>query len=92
MNKQDFVEKVAIRANMSKVDAKNAVESVLAEIQDSLVNGDGVSFIGFGSFVTSKRAARTARVPGTDKTVELEATTVAKFKVGKSLKTAVSGK
>ena len=48
--------------------------------------------LGFGTFSTADRAARTAKVPGTDRTVNVPATTVAKFKVGKSLKEAVSGK
>jgi DNA-binding protein HU-beta len=55
-----------------------------------LVKGDSVSFIGFGTFSTAKRAARTAKVPGTDRTVDVAATTVAKFKVGKALKDAVA--
>ncbi|RXJ98704.1 hypothetical protein CRV02_13055 [Arcobacter sp. CECT 8989] len=51
---------------------------------------DSISFIGFGTFSTAARAARTAKVPGTDKTVQVAATTVAKFKVGKALKEAVA--
>ena len=42
--------------------------------------------------VRAARAARTAKVPGTDKTVNVPATTVAKFKVGKALKEAVAKK
>ncbi len=46
--------------------------------------------MGLGTFSTAGRAAREARVPGTDKTVKVAATTVAKFKVGKALKEAVA--
>ncbi|MDX4013244.1 HU family DNA-binding protein, partial [Aliarcobacter skirrowii] len=49
-----------------------------------------VAFVGFGTFSTAARAARVAKVPGTDKTVNVPATTVAKFKVGKALKEAVA--
>ena len=59
-------------------------------IPEALVKKDSVSFIGFGTFSTAPRAAREARVPGTDKTVNVPATTVAKFKVGKALKEAVA--
>jgi DNA-binding protein HU-beta len=62
----------------------------LVPITEALVKGDAVSFIGFGTFSTASRAARTAKVPGTDRTVNVAATTVAKFKVGKALKDAVA--
>ncbi len=90
MNKQEFIDAVADRAGLTKKDAKSAVDAVLDTITETLVKGDSVSFIGFGTFATAARAARTAKVPGTDKTVDVAATTVAKFKVGKSLKQAIS--
>ena len=49
-----------------------------------------MALLGFGTFSTASREARTAKVPGTDKTVNVPATTVAKFKVGKALKDAVA--
>ena len=92
MNKAEFIDAVAAKAGLSKKDAKGAVDAVLETITESLVQKESVSFIGFGTFTTADRAARTAKVPGTDKTVDVPATTVAKFKVGKALKEAVSGK
>lgn len=92
MNKAEFIDAVAAKAGLSKKDAKNAVDAVLETVTETLVKRDSVSFIGFGTFTTSDRAARTAKVPGTDKTVDVPATTVAKFKVGKALKEAVAGK
>ena len=92
MNKAEFIDAVAAKAGLSKKDAKGAVDAVLDTITESLVKKEAVSFIGFGTFTVSERAARTAKVPGTDKTVDVPATTVAKFKVGKALKEAVSGK
>ena len=92
MNKAEFIDAVAAKAGLSKKDAKGAVDAVLETITESLVKKESVSFIGFGTFATADRAARTAKVPGTDKTVDVPATTVAKFKVGKALKEAVSGK
>ncbi len=90
MNKAEFIDAVAAKAGLSKKDAKGAVDAVLDTITESLVKGDSVSFIGFGTFTTAARAARTAKVPGTSRTVEVPATTVAKFKVGKALKDAVA--
>ncbi|AXX92575.1 DNA-binding protein [Malaciobacter molluscorum LMG 25693] len=92
MNKAEFIDAVATKAGLSKKDAKNAVDAVLDTITETLVKKDSVSFIGFGTFTTSERAERTAKVPGTDRTVKVPATTVAKFKVGKALKEAVAAK
>jgi len=92
MNKAEFIDAVAAKAGLSKKDTKGTVDAVLETITETLVKGENVSFIGFGTFSTAARAARTAKVPGTDRTVDVPATTVAKFKVGKALKDAVSGK
>jgi DNA-binding protein HU-beta len=51
-----------------------------------------VSFIGFGAFTVTDRAARITKVPGTAQSVEVSASKVVKFKVGKKLKNLVSGK
>ena len=90
MNKTEFIDEVAVKTGLSKKDAKGEVDAVLEVITEALVKKDSVSFIGFGTFSTAERAARVAKVPGTDKTVNVPATTVAKFKVGKSLKEVVS--
>ena len=69
----------------------NKSEFIYAVAEKSgLTKKDSVSFLGFGTFTTASREARIARVPGTDKTVNVPATTVAKFKVGKALKEAVA--
>ncbi|WP_418180540.1 HU family DNA-binding protein [Aliarcobacter lanthieri] len=90
MNKAEFIDAVAAKVGLSKKDTKVAVDTVLETITEALAKKDSVSFIGFGTFATAERAARVAKVPGTTRTVNVPATTVAKFKVGKSLKEAVS--
>ena len=90
MNKSEFISAVAEKAGLTQKDAKGAVDAVLETITEVLVKKDSVAFVGFGTFSTAERAARVAKVPGTDKTVNVPATTVAKFKVGKALKEAVA--
>ena len=90
MNKSEFIDAVAEKSGLTKKDSKAAVDAVLDTLTESLAKKDSVSFLGFGTFTTASREARTARVPGTDKTVNVPATTVAKFKVGKALKEAVA--
>ena len=90
MTKTEIIDAVAAKAGLSKKDSKSAVDAVLETITEALVKKDSVAFVGFGTFSTANRAARVAKVPGTDKTVNVPATTVAKFKVGKALKEAVA--
>ena len=92
MKKAEFIDAVAAKTGLSKKDTANTLEAMLETIQGVLVKKGSISFIGFGTFSTSERAERTARVPGTDKVVKVPATTAVKFKVGKKLKDAVAGK
>jgi DNA-binding protein HU-beta len=92
MKKAEFIDAVASKAELSKKDVNAVIDAALETITEALKSGKSVSFIGFGSFSTVERAARTARVPGTDKVVDVPATTAVKFKVGKQLKDAVAGK
>jgi len=92
MKKAEFIDAVASKAELSKKDVNSVIEAAIETITEALKDGKSVSFIGFGSFTTVDRAARTARVPGTDKVVDVPATKAVKFKVGKQLKDAVAGK
>lgn len=90
MNKNEFIDEMATKTGLTKKDCATALNSTLEIITEQLSKGEQIGFIGFGTFSVAKRAARTAKVPGTDKTVEVAETTVAKFKVGKALKEAVA--
>ena len=92
MNKTELVSVVANEVGLSKKDVTSVVESVLSTIGNTLLKKENVALIGFGTFSTADRAARVAKVPGTGKEVQVAATTVAKFKVGKSLKELVANK
>ena len=70
--------------------SKLPVDAILDTLTETLSKKESVAFLGFGTFSTASRDARVSRVPGTDKTVNVPATTVAKFKVGKALKDAVA--
>ena len=91
MNKQQFITAVASKAGTTKKDTGAVVDAVLATITETLANGESVAFVGFGTFSTSDRAAREGRNPSTGAAMQIAATTVAKFKPGKSLKDKVAG-
>jgi DNA-binding protein HU-beta len=86
VNKTDLVNKVAEKAGLKKKDAELAVNSVFEVIEEALANGEKVQVIGFGTFETRTRAARTGRNPQTGETITIPASTVPAFKPGNKLK------
>jgi len=88
--KSDLVESVAIITGVSKAEANRAVDAVFTTITDNLAKGEEVRLTGFGSFRTAKRAARQGRNPQTGQTINIPASTQAKFKAGESLKNAIN--
>lgn len=89
MNKTEFIDAVASKAELTKKDAAAALDATLETITEALSKGDSVQFIGFGTFSTSKRAAREGVNPSTGAKIQIAETTAAKFKVGSKLKEAV---
>ncbi|MGB0882246.1 MAG: HU family DNA-binding protein [Vicingaceae bacterium] len=90
MNKAELIDAMASDANLSKADAKRALESLTSNVTSALKKGDKVALIGFGTFSISARAARTGRNPQTGATIKIAAKKVAKFKAGSALSNAVN--
>ena len=92
MNKAELIEAVAKEADLSKAAAGSAIDAVTAAITKAVAKGDTVTMVGFGTFSSSKRAARLGRNPATGKELKIAATTVPKFKAGATFKAAVAKK
>ncbi|MEE3481152.1 MAG: HU family DNA-binding protein [Lachnospiraceae bacterium] len=92
MNKAEFVEAIAKETGLSKKDAAAAVDAYTSVVTKALKKKDKVTLIGFGTFETTKRAARTGRNPQTGKEIKIAASTAPKFRPGKALKDAVNKK
>ena len=92
MNKAELVEAMAVKAGISKPTADKAIKAFIEVVSDELQNGGKVQLVGFGTFETSKRAARTGRNPLTGATTKIAACTAPKFKAGKMLKDKVNTK
>lgn len=90
MNKTELVDFIANEAGITKAQANKSVDAFVAAVTKTLAKGDKVSLIGFGTFETRKRAARTGRNPQTGKTIKIAASTTPAFKAGKKLKDAVN--
>lgn len=85
MNKSDLISKVAESADLTKVQAKVAIDSYHEAIAGALKAGERVELVGFGTFSVLARAARTGRNPKTGEELQIKAKNVAKFKPGKAL-------
>ena len=92
MNKSELVEAAAKEADISKAAAEKALSATIAAIVKAVAKGDTVTLVGFGTFKSSKRAARTGRNPQTGKEIKIAATTVPRFTAGAGFKSAVAGK
>lgn len=85
MNKRDLINEIAAKAELSKVDAKKALDAVLESISQALANDDKVALIGFGTFSVTEKGARTGINPQTKQKIEIPARKVVKFKPGADL-------
>lgn len=89
MNKQDVVAKIAVETGLTKAATGSAVDAFLSAITGALKKGQSVAFVGFGTFKTSVRKARTGRNPRTGAEVKIPKRRVVRFTAGKALKAAV---
>ncbi|MGG3125146.1 HU family DNA-binding protein [Priestia megaterium] len=89
MNKTELVDAVATQAELSKQDAKKAVEALFETISNTLANEEKIQLVGFGTFEVRERAERTGRNPQTGKQITIPASKAPAFKPGKELKEAV---
>ena len=90
MKKVELIEAVATKAGLTKADAGRALDATIEAITGALAKGDKVPLVGFGTFATSKRAARVGRNPQTGAEVKIPARTAVTFKAGSALKDAVN--
>ena len=92
MNKAELIDALANRLG-DKRTATQALDAVLAEVQNAVTKGDRVAITGFGVFEKRVRAARTARNPRTGEAVKVKKTSVPAFRAGASFRDMVaSGK
>ena len=90
MKKADLVAKMAADAGITKAQAEKALAAFMTATEAALKAGDKVTLVGFGTFSTISRKARTGRNPQTGATIEIAASSVPKFTAGATLKAAVN--
>ena len=90
MTKQTLIEAIAAKSGLTKADSSRALEAFMTTVAETLKKGDKISLTGFGTFQTTKRAAREGRNPRTGEVVKIAARKSVSFKAGSKLKEAVN--
>ncbi len=85
MNKTDLINEIAAKANLTKADAKAALDATLESIAQALVNDDKVQLIGFGTFAMVEKPERQGINPRTKEKITIAARKVCKFKPADTL-------
>ena len=86
MTKAELIDAVAAAAGVTKADAERTVGAFFDIVVSQAKKGEKVAWPGFGSFSTSKSAARTGRNPQTGAEVKIAASTRMKFTASSTLK------
>ncbi|WP_276208315.1 HU family DNA-binding protein [Acidovorax kalamii] len=92
MNRAELVEILASKNDLSKTAANAVLETLIDTIQTAVKKGDAVQLVGFGTFKSAKRAARTGKNPSTGAALKIPASTVPKFVAGAKFKAVVDPK
>ena len=80
MNKAQFVEAIALDANISKVEARKAVVAMIRITVQSLREGERLTLTGLGTFNVQQRPERVGRNPRTGAAVKIPPRKVIKFR------------
>lgn len=91
VTKKELVNRIAEKTGVTKVVAKEIIQSFLDSIIDELAVGNRLEFREFGVFESRERAARRAQNPRTLEKVDVPAKRIVKFKVGRMMRKKVSG-
>lgn len=85
MNKTEFIAAIAEKGELTKVDAKKAVDAGIEVIREEMLKGEKIAILGFGTFSVSERSAREGVNPQTGKKMKIAARKVVRFKAGAAL-------
>lgn len=88
MHKSEFVDYIATKHKITKLEAEKIVSIFSESITSALKEKQDVNITGFGKFYPQKVAARTGRNPRTGATIQIASYVQPKFSCGSKLKAA----
>jgi integration host factor subunit alpha len=93
LTKADLVQQVyKTQDNLTKLQATEAVETLLSIMKNCLANGEDLLISGFGKFNVKEKKARRGRNPQTGEELILDARRVITFKPSGILRSRINGK
>lgn len=92
MNKQELIKEISTKVELTQIDTEKVLKAFTEVVTDTLISGEKVQLVGFGTFEVVDRAAREGRNPQSGESMHIPASKSPKFKAGKSLKDSVNGK
>ena len=92
MSKKEFIEAYAKATGETKKRAEELVNEFLLTVENSLIKGETVQFVGWGTFGVHERKERVGRNPQSGEEIKIAAKKVVRFKVGKKLADKVAAK
>ena len=92
MNKEELVQEAAKKAKCTQKEVAEILNVILEVVQKNVSKNKKVTLVGFGTFQSKKRAARTGRNPQTGEEIEIPEKTVPAFTPGKAFKERVNKK
>lgn len=90
MNRVELIDAIAGNSGMDRKQTAATVDAILDVIRMTVAGGHTVQLVGFGSFGSGWRAARTGRNPATGDPIRIAAAKTVKFTAGKTFKHAVN--
>jgi DNA-binding protein HU-beta len=90
MNKEQLVAKIAEKASVTKKEANQILDATIEIVMDTVVEGEKLTLVGFGTFEARERKERQGRNPQTGDVITIPATRVPVFSPGKLFKDKVA--
>ena len=90
MTKNELVELIAQKSGLKRKDAEASLAAFVETINETLVKGEDVALIGFGSFGVRERKAREGRNPRTGETITIKASKLPYIRAGKKLRDSLN--
>lgn len=90
MTKNELVTKMAEKAGVQKKVAEECLNAFTETVKEGMQSGEKIQLVGFGTFETSERAARTGRNPQTGEEMQISKSVSVKFKIGKNFKDSLN--
>lgn len=80
MNKAQLVEAIAIETNVSRIEARKVIDSMIHVTIQALREGDRLTLTGLGTFSVQQKSERVGRNPRTGASVKIPPRKVIKFR------------